>query len=267
MANLFFPQLFSGATVQYPIKKTKVSRNIQNVLPDGSMILSADPDGWMLEWELTYSELNSSDIALLQTHFSNCMGPFHAFTFIDPTENMLVSSESLANAAWLNQGGMAITGNVADPAGGAAAFTVTNTSQTAQAITQALNVPAGYQYCLSLYAACAAQTNLTLNRTGPNLSQADTVSVVPAWSRFVSGGKLSDSGIGLTVGLTVPPGAQVQIYGIQLEAQPAPSRYRPTAQSGGVYPNAHWVSDQLMITAQGLNQFSSTFSVETAILG
>jgi hypothetical protein len=180
---------------------------------------------------------------------------------------MLVSSESLRNAAWLNRGGMAIAGNIGDPTGGIAAFTIVNTSQTAQSITQTLNVPAGYQYCLSLYASCAAQTNLTLSRKGPNLSQADTVSVGAVWSRFVSSGQLNDSGIGLTVGFTVPSGAQVQIYGIQLEAQPAPSRYRPTAQTGGVYPNAHWVSDQLLIAAQGLNQFSSTFSIETAILG
>ncbi|HEX4231182.1 MAG TPA: hypothetical protein VHZ07_21075 [Bryobacteraceae bacterium] len=267
MANLFFPQLSSGATVQYPIKKTTTSRNIQNVLLDGSMILFADPNGWMLNWELTYSELNSSDIALLQSHFSNCLGPFHAFTFIDPTENMLLSSEALTNAAWLNQGGMTIAGSAADPTGGSAAFIVTNTSQTAQSITQTLNVPAGYQYCLSFYAACAAPATLTLSRNGPSVSQADSVSVGPAWSRFVSSGQLNDSGIGFTVGFTVPTGAQVQIYGIQLEAQLAPSRYRPTAQTGGVYPNAHWVSDQLMITAQGLNQFSSTFSIETAILG
>jgi hypothetical protein len=267
MANLFFPQLSSGATVQYPIKKTHISRNIQNVLPDGSMILFADPDGWMLNWELTYSELNASDIGSLQTHFSNCSGPFHPFTFIDPTENMLLSSEALTNAAWLNQGGLAIAGNATDPTGGSAAFTVTNTSQAAQAITQPLNVPAGYQYCLSLYASSAAQTSLTLNRKGPTASQANSVSVRSAWARFVSSGQLNDSGIGLTVGFTVPAGAQVQIYGMQLEAQPDPSRYRPTAQTGGVFPNAHWASDQLMITAQGLNQFSSTFSIETAIRG
>jgi hypothetical protein len=267
MANLFFPQLSSGAVVQYPIKKTNISRNIQNVLPDGSMILFADPHGWMLNWELTYSELSGSDIGLLQTHFSNCLGPFHAFTFIDPTDNMLVSSEDLTNPAWLNQGGMAIAGNVADPIGGATAFTVTNTSQTPQSIAQTLNVPAGYQYCLSLYAACATQTTLTVSRQGPNMSHSDAISIGTLWTRLVSSGRLSDSGIGFTVGFTLSPGEQVHIYGIQLEAQPAPSRYRPTAQSGGVYPNAHWVSDQLLIAAQGLNQFSSTFSIETAILG
>ncbi|HEX4809175.1 MAG TPA: hypothetical protein VH325_09610 [Bryobacteraceae bacterium] len=267
MANLFFPQLSTGATVQYPIKKTNTSRNVQNVLPDGSMILSADPDGWILSWELTYGELNSSDIGLIQTHFNNCKGPLHAFTFIDPTDNMLVSSEDLKSAAWLNQGGMAITKGVADPTGGTAAFTVINTSQATQSITQILSVPASYQYCLSLYAMCASQSAITLSRRGPSVSQTESISVGPAWSRLVSSGQLSDSGVGLTVGLTLSPGQQVQIYGIQLDAQNAPSRYRPTAQSGGVYPNAHWVADQLMISAQGVNQFSSTFSIETAILG
>lgn len=267
MANLFFPQLSSGAIVQYPVKKTKVSRNIQNVLPDGSMILFADPNGWMLNWELTYNELSGSDIALLQSHFSSCAGPLHAFTFIDPTDNMLVSSEDLTKPAWLNQGGMAITSGAVDPTGGTGAFTITNTSQVAQAITQTLNVPAGYYYCLSLYASCPTPASLSLTRQGPTLSETNTVSVAAAWNRYVSRGELSDAGIGFTVGLALSAGQQIQIYGVQLEAQPAPSRYRPTNQSGGVYASAHWVSDQLTIAAQGLNQFSSTFSVETAILG
>ena len=267
MANLFFPQLSSGAVVQYPIKKINISRSVENILPDGSVILYADPSGWMLNWELTYSELNNSDIALLQTHFANCAGPFHAFTFIDPTDNMLVSSEDLTNAAWLNQGVMPVSGSAADPIGGTAAFTVTNTTQAPQSITQTLNVPAGYYYCLSLYACSSAQTSLTLTRQGPNVSQADVVSVGPTWNRFVSTGRLSDSGIGFTAGFALPAGEQVQIYGVQLEAQPAPSRYRATAQSGGVYPSAHWVSDQLTVIAQGVNQFSSSFSISTAIIG
>jgi hypothetical protein len=180
---------------------------------------------------------------------------------------MLVSSEDLTTSAWLNQGGMAITANLPDPTGGFAAFSITNISQTAQSITQSLNVPAGYQYCLSLYAKCATPTTLILSRKGPTLSNTDTASVTTSWSRPVSSGQLGESGVGLSVGFTLSPGEQVQIYGIQLEAQPGPSRYRSTAQTGGVYPNAHWVSDQLLIAAQGLNQFSSKFSIDTAISG
>lgn len=253
--------------VQYPVKKTSISRNIQNILPDGSVIALADPDGWMLNWELTYSELSSSDIGLIQTHFGNSMGPFHAFTFIDPTGNMLVSSEDLTNSAWLNNMGLTITANAADPFGGSAAFTVTNTAQAAASITQTLTVPAGFQYCLSLYAACISPATVTLTRQGPAAVQSNTFPVGTAWNRFISAGKLNDSGVGITVGFSLAAGEQVQIYGIQLEAQPAPSRYRPTAQTGGVYPNAHWASDQLTITAQGLNQFSSTFAIETPIIG
>ena len=84
-------------------------------------------------------------------------------------------------------GGIAISPNVADPMGGVAAFSITNTSQTAQSITQTLNVPAGYQYCLSLYAKCATPTTLKLSRQGPTLSHTDIVSVgtnlEPSWYR------------------------------------------------------------------------------------
>jgi len=59
------------------------------------------------------------------------------------------------------------------------------------------------------------------------------------------------------------PGQQVTVYGLQLEAQLQPSRYRPTRGMGGVYSNAHWAVDELPVMAQAPNLFSTSFSIET----
>jgi hypothetical protein len=265
MANLFYPQLVSGAIAQYPIRKVRTVRTIKNILPDGNMILFSDPDGARLVWELAYTNLSEGDAEALQTHFSSCAGPFHGFTFIDPTDNMLVSSSDLTGAAWLRPGLIQISPGAADPAGGNAAFVLTNAGQSNQEITQTLAVPSGYQYCFSVFVMSANASALTLIRRGSTLQQETSVPAGPNWTRVVSSGQLNDSGTAITVGISLAPGQQVQVYGPQLEAQIAPSRYRPTEQTGGVYANAHWAIEQLSITALAPDVYSTVLSIETSI--
>lgn len=106
---------------------------------------------------------------------------------------------------------------------------------------------------------------VTLIRRGSAMQDETSVPTGPNWTRVVSSGQLNDPGAGITIGLSLAPGQQVQIYGPQLEAQIAPSRYRPTAQSGGVYSNAHWAIEQLSVTALAPSVFSTVLSIETAI--
>ena len=265
MANLFYPQLASGAVAQYPIRKIRTARTVKNVLPDGSMILYSDPYGARLVWELEYTNLSDADLQALQSHFSACVGCFHGFTFIDPTDNMLVSSSDLTAETWLKPGLIQISTGIADPSGGTGAFTLTNTGQSGQAITQTLSVPSGYQYCFSLFVASGNNSVATLLRQGSAAQQVSNVSAGPNWTRVVSSGQLNDSGVGLTVGISLAPGQQVQVYGPQLEAQIAPSRYRPTTQTGGVYSNAHWATERLNVTALAPSVYAMVVSIETAI--
>ncbi len=118
MANLYFPQLTSGALAQYPIKKTRLVRTIKNVLPDGSMVLLADPGGARLLWQMAYTSLSTVDVGALQAHFEACVGPYHAFTFIDPTDNMLVSSFDLTATGWQTSSLIQLSAGMADPDGG-----------------------------------------------------------------------------------------------------------------------------------------------------
>jgi hypothetical protein len=265
MANLFFPQLTSGALAQYPIRKTRLARTIKNVLPDGSMILLPDPNAARLIWQLSYCDLSSTDITALQAHYAACAGPLRAFTFIDPTENMLVWSSNLTAAPWQVSSQIRLSCGALDPEGGTAAFTATNLGEASQQISQTLAVPANYQYCFSLYAASSQSSTLTLTRSGSVSQESVIFAVGSNWRRLMSSGQLADAGTSLTVSIDLEAGQQIQIYGVQLDAQAMPSRYRPTAQTGGVYPNAHWAADELCIAAEATNLFSTVFSIEAAI--
>jgi len=265
MGNLYYPQLTSGALAQYPLRKTTITRTIRNVLPDGNMILLPDAGAGRTIWQLEYSNLSLTDVQYLQTHFTACNGPLTAFTFIDPTGNMLVSSTDLSAAAWQKSSLLQVQSGTSDPFGGTAAQTVTNYGQDIQELTQLLNVPANYQYCFSFYASAIEQTNVEVFRRGPNSQQSTQMTVYSGWNRLVFGGRLNDSGSTLTVGISLGAGTQVKIFGVQLEAQISPSRYQPTNRTGGVYTNAHWAIEQLQITAEDINSYATTVIVEAAV--
>lgn len=263
MANLFFPQLTSGAIAQYPIQKSKVFRTVKNVLGDGGMLLYSDPYGTRLSWELRYAELSGADIQALQSHFTACGGPYRAFTFIDPTENMLNYSTDLTTPAWQNISGLKIAAGDSDPLGGVAAFTLTNAGQADEEIDQSFNVPANYQFCFSVYVRSEQPSIVTLSRRGGVATENTTYNIGPTWTRLVSSGALNDSSNAFTIAIVVNAGQQMRVFGPQLEAQIEPSRYRPTNAQGGVYPNAHWGVDQLPVAAEAPNLFSTQFSIET----
>jgi hypothetical protein len=265
MGNLFFPQLASGALAQYPIRKTRLGRTVKNILPDGTMILYPDPYASRVEWQLSYTNLSTGDITALQDHFSACAGPVHAFTFIDPTENMLVSSFDPSSSPWQSSTTITFAPNSPDPNGGTAAFTVTNTSQAAQEILQTVAVPSGFQYCFSLYASSMQPASITLVRRGAFTQDTIDLPIGPAWARIVSSGRLSDSGSSFTVAVALAAAQELQLYGFQLEPQIAPSGYRPTTQVGGIYANAHWAVERLTVIAEAPDLFSTSFSIEAAI--
>lgn len=265
MANLVFPQLTSGALAQYPIRKTRLARTIKNLLTDGNLLLNSDPYGSRMIWELEYVELSQPDSQAIQTHFANCAGPFHAFTFIDPTDNMFTSSADLTSAAWVVPSSVQLNPGTPDPFGGAGAFTLTNNGQVAQGFTQTLPVPASYQYCLSVYVRSVQGAAITLTASGMSTSSSETFSGGPNWTRITLSTRLIDPGQSISIGLTLAAGQQADIYGPQLEAQLAPSRYRPTLQKGGVYTSAHWATNSLPIIATAPRQFSTVFSIEASV--
>ncbi len=265
MANLYFPQLSAAAAAQYPISKSRLIRSLKNMLPDGTMLVAADPGSGRLYWQLSYVDLTRDEISALQSHFKACSGRVGAFSFIDPTDNMLTSSADFTASAWNVSNSLSVSPGVADPAGGSAAFTIVNNSSAGAEIFQTLNVPAQYQYCFSIYAQSAQLGQLNLARRGSTGEQANGYDIGSVWGRVVTLGKLSDSGTQFSAVISLAPGQTIALYGPQLEAQISPSRYRETFQTGGVYANAHWNIDELIVNTEAPNLFSTSFSIETSL--
>src|SRR6185312_16960574 len=84
MANLFFPQLSTGALVQYPVKRIKSFQTVGTQAEDGSVLTHFDPKGSVLTWQLEYAGITQAEVNQLQALFDACAGRFRAFTFIDP---------------------------------------------------------------------------------------------------------------------------------------------------------------------------------------
>jgi hypothetical protein len=265
MANLYFPQLTSGAYAQYPLEKTRAARTIKNLLADGSMIVFADPGSSRLYWQLAFAELSWVEANALQAHFEACAGPVRAFTFIDPTGNMLAWSSDLNAAAWSKPDLVGCVGGAADPVGTSSAFIVTNNATVSEDISQTLVVPANYHYCFSLYVRSAVPSSITLVRRGVSAEAATVYDIGPDWTRLVSAGELGDAATEFTVAVRLAAGQQVTLYAPQLEPQLAPSRYRATSANGGVYPKSHWAVDNLVITATAPNLFATAFSIEAIL--
>jgi hypothetical protein len=265
MASLFFPQLATGALAQYPIHKTRIQRSVTNLLADGTLIMTPDPDATLLRWQLSYSGLSGEEIQALQMLFQACAGPLRAFTFIDPTDNMLAWSGDFTMPVWQRSNLVTVTPGAADPSGGYGATVVTNTSEAALQIAQTLNVPANYYYCFSLYVASAQPAPVGLIRQGATNGALDDFSTAPTWTRLISSGNLDDSGTILTVGINLEPGQQIAVFGPQLEPQVSPSSFRMTTENGGVYADAHWVQNELPVAATAPNIFSTTFLIETVL--
>ncbi len=264
MANLFFPQLLTGALVQYPLRKVKQIRTVANVYGDGSMTVYPDTGASRILWAMQYSGISSVELAALQNLYASCSGPLVPFTFIDPVDNMLISSANVTASQWNLGPGCTCRGGAADPQGGATAFNLTNASQAGAGISQTLQVPANYVYCFSVYAKSSASAALTLQLSGASTSQSQSFVLPSEWTRVNWSARLNDPGDSITASLTVPPGTSVEVFGPQLEPQPAASSYKPTLSRGGVYANCHWTNSTLPVTALGPNVYAIEIGIETS---
>jgi hypothetical protein len=265
MGSLFFPQLSTGAMAQFPFSKIRSVKTVQNVSADGSVIASADPASARIVWDLRYNELLPAEVQAIQQFYAACCGPYSAFTFIDPADNMLQYSSDLTNAAWNLSPNVSVTPGAADPMGGSAGFTVVNSGQIAETIGQTVIVPANYQYCFSVYVKSPISSPVALTRTGSVATASNSYSCGPVWTRISSSGQLADAGTTLTAAVQLQPGQTIQLFGPQLEPQGDASPYRATSSRSGIYPNAHWSSNQLIFSANGPSSFASTFSIESVL--
>jgi hypothetical protein len=256
---LVYPQLTTGALAQFPLQKGRRTRTIVNTLADMTVIKLADPAGAITGWQLMYSGLSDAEREAMEQFYLATEGSLNIFTFLDPSANLLAWSDQLTNEAWTADPFLGLAGGVADPMGGTNGWILTNSSAAPQGITQTLNAPGAYTYCLSVYIQSAAPATAILQL---GASQSN-VTVGSTWARFMISGSGDASAGEITFGLGVRPGTSFSIFGMQVEAQPGASRYKPST-TGGVYQSAYFRDDFLSFTSTDMNRNSITVNIAYA---
>jgi len=253
---LYYPQLSSGSVSQFPVARLTSIRAFLNVLPDGSTLRMADTGAQTVEWQLAYASLTDAEAALIQELFDSVEGRLNTFTFLDPTDNLLMWSEDWTQAVWMADPMLHVSLCVQDPFGMTNALQLTNTGQASQRIMQATSGPSWYQYCYSVYlrsdTLCSAQLLISAN----DQDLLAEVSVAAAWTRVVTSARLANQSDGISFGLQLPPGGNLEACGAQVEAQPAPGAYKKTVDRGGVYPTTRFSADSLAWTTSASDQNS-----------
>lgn len=244
---MYFPQLSTGASSQFPTTRQRQTRTVINESCQGYQVKLADPGAAITEWHLSFAELNDQELAAIEALFQSVEGSLTPFTFLDPTANLLVWSEQLDQPAWQADPLLTLTGGVSDPLGGSAAWQVNNPSAAALNLQQTIQAPASLNYCLSLYARSDASPRVSMLRGAATAAEA----IGPQWTRLIFAGQLDEAAESISFGIAVDPGATVDIFGIQVEAQTSASLYKRTTEAGGVYPNARFRGDTLTVTTVG----------------
>jgi hypothetical protein len=65
----------------------------------------------------------------------------------------------------------------------------------------------------------------------------------------------------VTFSIELAPGATVEIFGIQAEAQVSPSSYKPTTARSSVFPRSRFDADSLQVVANGFERHSTSIRI------
>jgi hypothetical protein len=253
---LAYPQLGGGPVGQYPILKRRILRTVTNRAADGRKVKLPDPGAGITEWKLQYSALIDAEAAALREFFERVEGTLGDFTFLDPTANLLAWSEALDEAVWARGPLLSLETGADDPAGGTRATRLTNAGGGAQSLSQTLAVPGDYLYCLSAYVRSAQALPITMFIGGGRKERL----AGSQWRRITFTATGDEGGESVNFGLEIPAASVLQVFGLQVEPQPAASGYKAST-TGGVHENARLREDALTMTATGPGLHSCTIHV------
>jgi hypothetical protein len=251
---LYYPQLSTGAVTQFPVTRSVNMRTVANQLPSGYTIRMADLGAQKVQWRLRYSSLTDSERISIENLFEAAEGQLNTFTFLDPTDNLLMWSEDWTHTVWTADPLLQVSGGVQDPFGNSNAMQLTNAAQTTQQILQNTGAPSQLLYCYSVYVRSNVPTTIQLVVAATGQTSLTAVMASGAWTRVIASASLSVQQDEIGFGVQVPAGSQVDVFGAQVEAQPEAGLYKKTVDLGGVYSSTRFSSDLLTFTANAVNQ-------------
>jgi hypothetical protein len=247
---LVFPQLSSGAVAQLPLRRETRYRTLVNRLPDGAEIRFSDLDYFERHWQLPLEHVSDAEFQAIRDLFAAAERRLKSFVFLEPGENLLAWSERFTETVWVASG-VSVAEGIADPFGGADASRLTG----AGSLTQTLAIPVWFRYAASIWARTSQPgAGLQLGAASVSIDSSDQ------WKRYTLSTWFSGS-TAETLDFRIVSGGALDVYGAQLDAQPAASYYKKTLQQGGVHPGARFASDTLEDQATGPGEHAGLITI------
>src|SRR5580658_9289377 len=256
----WYPQIGSGSVAQFPVSRSRRWRAIVNDLEDGEQIMLPDTAAGQIQWKLSYQDLVNAEVQNLSNLFAASQGEFGAFTFIDPLANLLGWSEGLSQPAW-QLGLLETAAGATDPLGTQRAWTLANPSPGIQTLQQTLGISGDYVACFSAYLWSSVAGTVTLQRDGTQV----TVSVGPVWKRAYVSGLGVGGAAQSTFSIGLAAGQAIDVFGLQVEAQPYPSAYKQTSAALGIYEQTYFANDELTITTTSVGLSSCEITLMSQV--
>ncbi len=250
---LIFPQLFTGASTQYPSARKLSQRSVQSAMEDGTIISLADSSATYLRWKILLQDLSDEEAKSFTDFFAATQGSLQPFLFLDPTTNLLLWSEDFTQNAWTKAGVTFDTG-IGDPVGGTGAIRAHNQTAAALSLAQQSQIPGCVQICFSVYVRADTPATITLTQSVDSQSHSVFAGVTAIWQRFYVSGVFPGLIDSLQFAIGLPPGTSVEIFGPQVDAQVTPSLYVGTSGWSGVCTNARFDGMQIDRVATGFNR-------------
>jgi hypothetical protein len=258
---LVFPQMTTGAVALYPIQRRRSRRTVVNTLRDGSSVVYADPDLADKQWDLECVGLNAVEWAAVEGLFDSVTGRLGTFTFLEPAGNLLAQSASFGASEWDNSALVSVVSGIDDPFGGTSGSRITNGGPTAGDVAQPLAVPGEFQYSLSVWARATVASSVTLFATTAGGSAERAFDLTGQWRRVVLPVGLDQVTELVTFGVRLGAGLTVDLFGMQVDAQPGAGDYQKTGANGGVHPKARFGSDVLTVRARGTDVYDAAIRI------
>jgi hypothetical protein len=250
---------------QYPLRVRESVRTLTNQTADGRRIRYSDSGASTLEWQMSHAALADEEWAAIEALFRECEGRRYSFLFLDPWSNLLAESESFGSSSWTLGPGLGLSGGAPDPEARPRATQVANSAGTLQSITQTILVPAWFQYSFSVYARAASATQLRLIVSTDGAFAERLFDLSSDWQRYSLFSSMATTNEAAEVAIQLPAGATVELFGAQLEAQPAPSSYQRTVLRTGWYPEARFAGDTLTQVSTSPSEHSTVVRIITRI--
>ena len=256
-----FPQLSSGAMTQYPLRITESIRTVINQTADGRRVRYSDPGALRCEWEISHHALSDDEWLAVESLFRDCEGRRQSFLFLDPSSNLVAASESFDSSVWVKGPGIVLSQGALDPNGRPRATQVSNSAAALQSMSQSISIPAWFQYSFSVYARSAIATQLRLIVSTDGAFAERLFDLTAAWQRCAVFSAMSVSTDAVEVAVQLPAGTTVELFGAQMEAQPAPSPYQRTSLRTGRYPDTRFAGDTLTQVSTSPGEHSTVIRI------